>query len=307
MAVVSETPRIISIGELLWDILPSGPRLGGTATNFAAFSARLGNRAALASSLGHDEYGRATLPLLQKADLDLSLLQQSDRPTGTVDVTFSAERQPVYIIHTEVAWDYIRLTDEIVKAAQGADAVCFGTLGQRHQVSRSTVRGLVDATSPGCVRVFDVNLRMPFCTSETLIWSLSHATIVKCSDEELPQVFALLDRPAPANSRDAAQTLLQRFPACLLVALSLGAHGCLIASREAAVTHPGFPIKLVDTVGAGDAFTAGLTHSYLRGASLAQMAEVGNLCGSFVASLPEATPQLPPGFLERIEHVLGER
>ena len=168
MTATSETPRIISIGELLWDILPAGPRLGGTTTNFAAFSARLGNHAALASSLGNDEYGRAAIPLLEKANLDLSLLQQSDRPTGTVDVTFSAERQPVYIIHTEVAWDYIRLTEEMVNAAQNADAVCFGTLGQRNEVSRATIRGLVEGTSPGCVRVFDVNLRMPFCTPETL-------------------------------------------------------------------------------------------------------------------------------------------
>jgi fructokinase len=307
MTATSATPRIISIGELLWDILPTGPRLGGTATNFAAFSSRLGNHAALASSLGDDDYGKATRPLLEKANLDLSLLQHSDRPTGTVDVTFSAERQPVYIIHTEVAWDYIRLTDEIVKAAQAVDAVCFGTLGQRHEVSRSTIRSLVEATSQNCARVFDVNLRMPFCTSETLIWSLSHATIVKCSDEELPQVFALLDRPAPTSTREAAQTLLQCFPACRLVALSLGAHGCLVVSREAAVSHPGFPIKLVDTVGAGDAFTAGLIHSYLRSASLAQMAEVGNLCGSYVAALPEATPQLAPALLERIDQVLGER
>jgi fructokinase len=306
MPAMSETPRIISIGELLWDILPTGPRLGGTSTNFAAFSSRLGNRAALASSLGDDEYGKATRPLLEKANLDLSLLQQSDKPTGTVDVTFSAAGQPVYIIHTDVAWDDIRLTEEILRAAENANAVCFGTLGQRNEVSQSTIRGLVEATSPACVRVFDVNLRMPFCTPETLAWSLGHATVVKCSDEELPQVFALLGKPVPATSRDAAQALLQCFPACSLVALSLGAHGCLVASREAAVTHPGFPIKLVDTVGAGDAFTAGLTHSYLRGASLAQMAEVGNLCGSYVASLPEATPQLSPAFLERIERVLGE-
>jgi fructokinase len=305
MPAMSATPRIISIGELLWDILPAGPRLGGTATNFAAFSARLGNRAALASSLGDDDYGRATRLLLEKANLDLSLLQQSDRPTGTVDVTFSAEGQPVYIIHTDVAWDYIRLRAEMVKAAQDADAVCFGTLGQRNEVSQSTIRDLVEAAPPRCVRVFDVNLRMPFCTSETLTWSLSHATVVKCSDEELPQVFSLLGKPAPVASREAAQRLLDYFPSCVLVALSLGAHGCLIANREASVTHPGFPIKLVDTVGAGDAFTAGLTHSYLRRASLTQMAEVGNLCGSYVASLPEATPQLTPAFLERIENVLG--
>jgi fructokinase len=306
MATTSATPRIISIGELLWDILPAGPRLGGTTTNFAAFSSRLGNRAALVSSLGDDDYGRAARPLLEKANLDLSLLQQTDHPTGTVEVTFSADRQPVYTIHTEVAWDYIRLTGDVVEAAHGADAVCFGTLGQRHEVSRSTIRGFVEATPPRCVRVCDINLRMPFCTPETLAWSLSHATIIKCSDEELPQVFALLGKQAPAAPREAAQILLQCFPACLLVALSLGAHGCLAATRQATVTHPGFPIKVVDTVGAGDAFTAGLTHAYLRGASLPQMAEAGNLCGSYVASLPEATPQLSPAFLEHMKRVLSE-
>ncbi len=305
MAATSESPRVIAIGELLWDILPAGPRLGGTTANFAAFSSRLGNLAALATSVGDDDYGRAARALLEKANLDLSLLQQTTQPTGTVEVTFSADKQPIYIIHTDVAWDYIRLTPEVLQAAAGAQAVCFGTLGQRQHVSRSTIRGFVQATSPQCVRVCDVNLRMPFCTPEILDWSLSHATLVKCSDEELPEVFSLLGEPAPASTQGAAHALLQRFPACRLVALSLGPHGCLITSREASFTHPGFPIKLVDTVGAGDAFSAGLVHAYLRGASLAQMAEVGNLCGSYVASLPEATPHLSPDFLARVQRILS--
>jgi fructokinase len=303
--MTSETPRIIAIGELLWDLLPAGPRLGGAPANFAIFSGRLGNRAGLASSVGEDDYGREARALLSKATLDLSLLQQSSRPTGTVEVTFTADRQPHYIIHSDVAWDFISATPQMLAAAGGADAVCFGTLGQRHEVAREAIRSFVEATSSQCVRVCDVNLRMPFCTPEVLAWSMAHATIIKLSDEELSKVFSLLGEPAPSGPQAAAHALLQCFSSCHLVALSLGSHGSLVTTREAAFAHPGFPIKLVDTVGAGDAFTAGLVHAYLRGASLEQMAEAGNLCGSYVASLPGATPPLSPELIARLQRILG--
>ena len=287
---------------MLWDLLPSGPRLGGALTNFAVFCARLGNRTTLVSSVGDDEYGRAARTALKQPNLELEQLQE-DRahPTGTVEVSFSADKQPRYIIHRDVAWDFIRLTPELLEVARGADAVCFGTLPQRHEVSRSTIRSFVEATAPKCARVCDVNLRMPDCTPEVLHWSMAHATIIKLSDEELPQVFSMLnEQPAPNSLQAAAYTLLEDFPGCQLVAMTLGPHGCLLTTRESTFGHPGFPVKVVDTVGAGDAFTAGLVHAYLRGASLAQMAEIGNLCGSYVASQPGATPPLSPELIERI-------
>jgi fructokinase len=142
---------------------------------------------------------------------------------------------------------------------------------------------------------------MPDCSPEVLHWSMAHATIIKLSDEELPQVFSMLhEHPAPNSVQTAAYTLLEDFPECQLVATTLGPHGCLLTTRESTFGHPGFPIKVVDTVGAGDAFTAGLVHAYLRGASLAQMAEIGNLCGSYVASQPGATPPLSPELIDRI-------
>ncbi len=301
------TSRIAGIGELLWDLLPSGPRLGGAPANFAIFCARLGNRTALVSSVGDDEYGRTARATLVQPNLDLQQIQEDKaHPTGTVEVSFSADKQPRYLIHRNVAWDFIRLTPELLEVACGVDAVCFQTLPQRHEVSRSTIRSFVEATAPECARVCDVNLRMPDCSREVLQWSMAHATIIKLSDEELPQVFSMLnEHPAPKSPRAAAYTLLEDYPGCQLVATTLGPHGSLLTTRESTFGHPGIPIKVVDTVGAGDAFTAGLIHAYLRGASLSQMAEIGNLCGSYVASQPGATPPLSRELIERVGAALS--
>jgi fructokinase len=306
-------PHIVGIGELLWDKLPSGARLGGAVANFAVMSARLGNHTSLVSSIGDDSYGKAAMDLLSQPNLDLSQLQISaPHPTGTVEVSFSSANQPSYAISTAVAWDFIRLTPQLLQHASTADALCFGTLGQRHEFSRATIQSLVQAALPHCVRVCDVNLRMPFCTPEILAWSMAHATVIKVSDEELPMVFSLLQNAGiggmevTADLRSAAELLLDYFPQCAMVAMTLGPHGCRLSTRGANSEHPGFLIKLIDTVGAGDAFTAGLVHAYLRGASLKETAEIGNLCGSFVASQSGATPALPPQLIQQIAGLLEQ-
>jgi fructokinase len=307
-----KTPQIVAIGELLWDLLPSGARLGGAPSNFAVFCARLGNCTELVSSVGDDDYGRAATRLLVQPNLDLQQLQNNKTyPTGTVEVTFSADSQPIYNIVPGVAWDFIALTPELLEVAHAADAVCFGTLGQRHEVSRSTIRSLLEATAPECARVCDVNIRMPDCSPEILRWSMGNATVIKVSEEELPQVFSFLDGLGLTGQIEmtpeiAACALLHNFPGCELVATSLGARGSLLTNREGSFRHPGYPIKVVDTVGAGDAFTAGLLHAYMRGASLPQMAEIGNLCGSYVAGQQGATPPLSAELTDRIAALLGK-
>ncbi|MGC2402987.1 MAG: PfkB family carbohydrate kinase [Acidobacteriaceae bacterium] len=300
-------PRIVGIGELLWDILPAGPRLGGAPANFTVMCAHLGNRGVLLSSVGQDDYGKRARGLLAQPELDLQQLQlDRDHSTGTVEVTFSLDKQPHYTIARNVAWDFIRITSGLVAEARAAAAVCFGTLGQRTEVSRGAIRALIEAAPRDCVRVCDINIRMPDCSAEALYWSMAHATIIKVSEEELPQAFSFLAElgltadKTPLTAENAGQALLAFFPGCQVVATTLGAAGSLVASRENACRHPGFPIKVVDTVGAGDAFTAGLLHAYLRGASLAQMAEAGNLCGSYVASQAEATPPLPAELIQKI-------
>jgi fructokinase len=322
----------VAIGELLWDLLPTGPRLGGTTANYAILSGRLGENAALVSCVGRDALGREALERLRAVaaevagagggSFDSGSVQVSDGlPTGTVSVTLDEAGRPQYEIDEPVAWDGIEVSPGLLALAREAGAVCFGTLAQRLETSRRTIRTLVEATPEECVRVCDLNVRMPFCTGEVLRWCLAHATLVKVSDEELPAVGRLLGveeigRGCPYDGESAegltgvalgsAEALLAMAPGCALVAVTLGAQGSLIASRSEGWTrHRGFRVKVVDTIGAGDAFTAGLVHAYRRGASGAMMNEVSNLCGSYVASRAGATPELSEEMLAGVGAALA--
>jgi fructokinase len=209
--------------------------------------------------------------------------------------------QPSYTIHDPVAWDFLELSDEWVQLAERADAVCFGTLAQRHERSRETIQTLVGLTREDCVRVFDVNLRAPFYSGEVIQESLELASVVKMNDAEMPLVLGLMGLDSQADSeassglvplRAGALCLLREFPTLKMVAVTRGGEGSLLVTREAWDQHPGIATKVADTIGAGDAFTAAMTHYLLRGASLSTLNEAGNRWGSWVASQAGAMPVL---------------
>ena len=296
---------IVGLGEILWDLLPAGPQLGGAVSNFAVMAARLGDQGVCASRLGSDDLGRKARDRLLHLPVDSSFVQTDMRyPTGSVSVILN-DGQPAYEIHKPVAWDFLNLTTEWLDLAQRADAVCFGTLGQRCPVSRKTIECFLAAASSRCVRVFDVNLRAPFYSAEVLEQSLRLATVLKMNDAEAPVVLGLLGVPniagelSPRALLDGARSLLQRF-SIHLVCITMGEQGSLLVTRDEADRHSGIPVKVVDTVGAGDAFTAALTYYYLRGAPLPVINEAGNRWGSWVASQPGAMPPLDADTRERI-------
>ena len=295
---VREPHLILGIGELLWDILPEGARLGGAPSNFTVMAGRLGNHAAILSRIGRDDLGRQAIDRLNPMPIDTSCLEVDlVHETGQVTVDF-VEGQPHYTIRQHSAWDFLELSDEWVRLAERADAICFGSLAQRSRESRQTIQTLAAQTSAACIRVFDVNLRPPFYSGEVIQESLELATVLKLSDEELPQVLNLLglpadDEPERKRLRLGADRLLVEFPTLEMVAVTRGAQGSLLVRREEWSEHPGFPIKVVDRIGAGDAFTAALTHYMLRGADLATLNEAGNRWGSWVASQSGAMPALP--------------
>jgi fructokinase len=192
-----------------------------------------------------------------------------------------------------------------VRLAERANAICFGSLAQRSLESRQTIQTLVAQTPSACVRVFDVNLRAPFYSGEVIQESLELATVVKMNDVELPLVLGLLGLPAdeePAGDRlrRGALRLLGEFPALEMVAITRGELGSLLVTRKEWHEHPGIHVKVADTIGAGDAFTAALTHYLLRGAGLATLNEAGNRWGAWVASQPGAMPALPDEVIARI-------
>jgi fructokinase len=295
---------ILGLGELLWDMLPDGPRLGGAPANFTVMAGQLGSHAALLSRIGRDDPGRTAVDRLDPLPADASFLQVDPaHETGRVTVYFE-DGQPRYTIHQPAAWDFLELTDEWVQLAERADALCFGSLAQRCIESRQTIQTLVAQSSAACIRIFDVNLRTPFYSGEVIQESLELATVVKMNDAEVPLVLGLLGLPveeAPAIDelhvldalRQGAVRLLAEFPALSMVAVTRGAQGSLLVTREEWHAHAGIQVRVADTIGAGDAFTAALTHYMLRGADLATLNEAGNRWGAWVASQVGAMPELP--------------
>jgi fructokinase len=297
---------ILGIGELLWDVLPEGPRLGGAPANFSVMAGRLGNHAAILSRIGRDDLGREAVRLLDPLPADTSFLQVDPKhETGRVTVAFK-DGQPEYNIRHPAAWDAMELSDAWAKLAERADAICFGSLAQRSLESRQAIQSLAAQTPSRCIRVFDVNLRPPFYSSEVVQESLELASVMKMNDAEVPLVLALLGMPLEENGsaaglRAGAEMLLAEFPTLDMVAITRGGSGSLLVRRDEWHEHPGFPIKVRDTIGAGDAFTAAMTHYLLRGAELPVLNEAGNRWGSWIASQSGAMPPLPDSVRTEID------
>jgi fructokinase len=295
---LSEPHLILGLGELLWDVFPEGAQLGGAPANFSVMAGRLGNHAAILSRIGRDDLGRRAIDRLESFSADASQVQvDTAHETGRVTVSFEAG-QPSYTIHQPAAWDFLELSDEWVRLAERADAICFGSLAQRCLHSRQTIQTLAAQTSSACVRVFDVNLRPPFYSGEVIQESLELATVMKMNDAEVSLVLGLLGLPAeegPATEwlRLGAERLLGEFPTLEMVAITRGRHGSLLVTRKEWHEHSGIAVKVADTIGAGDAFAAALTHYLLRGADLATLNESGNRWGAWVASQAGAMPVLP--------------
>ncbi len=289
---------VVGVGELLWDILPGGKQLGGAAANFAYHAQMLGAESWLVSSVGNDALGHEILKRLDAMRLLSDGITIDPRAaTGTVNVELTPEGQPKFTIQEDVAWDYLQASRFAKRVAARADAICFGSLAQRREVSRSAIRSLVATTRPDALRVFDINLRQHFFTPEIIQSSLALANVLKINDEELPvlaRLFAL-----PGSSEKQIAELARRFD-LKLVALTCGARGSLFFSGGVYSKMEGLPAKVVDTVGAGDSFTAMLTLGILSGWDLDRINRRANEVAAYVVSQPGATPQLP-GYLSLAE------
>ncbi len=281
---------VVGLGELLWDLLPAGKQLGGAPANFAYITSLLGDDGIPASRLGQDALGAAAVRRLAALALPTEFLQKdADHPTGTVQVEVDATGQPRFEISESVAWDFLDWTPQWQTLAQQADALCFGSLAQRSERSRATIGKFVLASQQrNAVRVFDVNLRQNFFSAQILADSMRLATIVKLNHEELPRIMRLFELEHHRDE-DSARHLLSLYD-LKLVCVTRGHGGSLLVSAEESSEHPGFRVKVADTVGAGDAFTADLVHGYLRGTALAQINENANRVGAWVASQSGATP-----------------
>lgn len=293
-------PSIVSLGEVLWDLFPEGARFGGAPANFACHAAALGADVSIVSAVGDDSRGREAIEILRAHGIDVTLIRSTaDAPTGTVGVSLDAKGKPTFTIHEGSAWDGISWMPQLESRIHGATAVYFGTLGQRAEVSRTTIRRALEiAKTSGTARILDVNLRPPFFDNALIRESVALASVLKLSDDELAAVATACEMDSADRSDKTLRAILERFNLDLVV-MTRGAEGAILVSSAEVVDQPGIPTRVQDTVGAGDAFTAVLVTGLLRGDPLGRIARNACETAAAVCAQAGAVPPLPRGIGDR--------
>lgn len=281
---------IVGLGELLWDIFLEGKCFGGAPANFAYHISALGHKGIIASRIGKDTLGKEIIDVIAALGLMMEYIQiDPNHPTGTVDVRVDSNGHPKYTITENVAWDFFEFDEKWKILAKKADAVCFGSLAQRSSESRTTIIEFLRHTGKETMRIFDINLRQNFYSLKIITQSLKISSILKLNDEELPILIDLLGYQKKEPEEELCRLLIEKY-GLDLVCLTKGRNGSLLVNERETVKHPGRKVTVIDTVGAGDAFTAALAIQYLKGSSLERISEAANKLGSWVASQVGATP-----------------
>ncbi|MYA76996.1 MAG: carbohydrate kinase [Gemmatimonadetes bacterium] len=286
-------------------MLPSGPQLGGAPANFAYFASILGEEGIVASRVGRDDLGDRAVDRIAGLGLSTDAIQRDERyPTGTVEVALGPDGQPEFTINGDVAWEHMAWTPGWSTLAARADAVCFGTACRHQAESATAVMAFLEALVPSALRLFDVNLRQDRYAPALLHESFQHAHIAKLNDGELRAVCPLLDLGGKDLGGDDLETMarqLREHYELEVVCVTRGAEGSLLVTASETVAHAGVPVEVVDTIGAGDAFTAVLASGPLEPAS-----EAANRLGAGYASQPGAMPAADEAVCSAVRNTLRE-
>lgn len=287
--------KVVGIGEILWDVFPEGKVLGGAPANFAYHATQLGLEGYAISAIGKDDLGEEVLEVLKGKPLQY-MLEETNYPTGTVKVTLNGNGIPEYEICENVAWDNIPLTAGMKELAKQADAVCFGSLAQRHQVSRSTIQAFVGLVDTNALKIFDINLRQSFFNKAIIVDSLQMANVLKINEEELVRVAELLDI-TDVGERLVCQRLMDNYDLKIVV-LTRGENGSFVFSKDGSSFLDTPKVKVADTVGAGDSFTGAFVAGLLNGDDIAKAHKRAVEVSAYVCTQKGAMPLLPTSLLK---------
>ncbi len=281
--------KIIALGELLWDCLPGGREIGGAAGNFVYHALQIGADARLISAVGCDRSGDALVRELDARGVAHYIQRSARYPTGTVEVTLNARGIPQYDIMGPVAWDDLQSDVTLVSQLRQADVLYFGSLVQRYGPNQRLLAQLMSLLAPRTKILVDINLRAGHYQPATVHFCLRRAHILKLNDEELPLIAAMFGLP-----RDpiAFYQQLRRQGRLEMLIYTCGERGSLLLRGDERHRHPGVKVKPVDTVGAGDAFTAIASVMALRGESLASINQAANQAAAYVCTRPGAMPPM---------------
>ncbi len=286
--------KILTFGEIIWDIFGEERHIGGAGLNFAAHAARCGAESSLLSAVGRDALGENALSALSASLVDTEHIQKKERPTGTCLVTLDKSGIPSYHVTEGTAYDAITLSEEDIGRlrCERFDVLCFGTLIQRSPTSRAALRKLCESLSFEEI-VCDINLRDGCYDKDSILFCLNHATILKLSDEEEPILREMglykVKKPMPHT---IATAIAAKFPGIKTVLLTCGAKGCLCYSAETKTAYfkKAEAVTVASTVGAGDSFLAGFVVTRLSGHGDEAATRFASALSGFVVSRTEAVP-----------------
>ena len=297
---MTSKPMVLSIGEILWDVLPTGKRAGGAPVNFSYHAAKNGAEGYAISAVGRDDLGRELEEAVHQAGVD-AVLQHNDHPTSTVEVQLT-EGIPQYVFKPDVAWDHLEYTDDLAGLASKADAVCYGTLSMRNSKSRETCLQVLRHTKSHAMRFFDINLRGTFYSKDLIQELLDMATVFKLNDEELVTLRDMFRVPG-ATDDELCRWFMDQWHLDTIV-LTAGNDYSTIYLADGQSSHLPTPeITVADTVGAGDAFSGTFAINRLLGASLTQAHRAAVNTAAFVCTQQGAWPEYP----EHIPDYLGQQ
>ena len=283
---------IVGMGEALWDVLPEGKKIGGAPANFAYHVSQFGFDSRVVSAVGNDDLGDEILKVFKEKQLKHQL-QTVNYPTGTVQVTLDDNGIPCYDIKEGVAWDNIPFTDDLKRLALSTRAVCFGSLAQRNEVSRTSINRFLD-TMPdgeGQLKIFDINLRQGFFTKDIIRDSCQRCNVLKINDEELVAISRLFGYPG-IDLQDKCWILLAKYNLKMLI-LTCGTNGSYVFTPGVVSFQETPKVPAADTVGAGDSFTATFTAALLKGKSVPEAHKLAVEVSAYVCTQSGAMPELP--------------
>lgn len=284
---------VVGIGEVLWDLLPDGKKIGGAPANFAYHVSQCGWQSKVVSAVGNDKLGDEIIANFQKKSLNV-LIEKVAYPTGTVQIKLNADGIPCYDIKENVAWDNIPFADRLQQLALNTCVACFGSLAQRSTVSRETINAFLDAMpeGPNQYKIFDINLRQEFYTEKIICDSLQRCNVLKINDEEL-DVIGRMFGYGEMDQSEACRTLLRAYRLEMLI-LTCGIHGSYVFTPQDLSFLETPRVEVVDTVGAGDSFTAAFISSVLHGKTVKEAHRRAVDVSAYVCTQNGAMPTLPP-------------
>lgn len=290
--------KVIAIGEIVWDMLPTGKQLGGAPLNFAFFAKELGAEAYAISAIGCDALGDETLEAASQTEVCLDYVQRNALPTSRVLVSLDERGVPQYEIVEGVAWDAIECPDEAVALMRDAAVVCWGSLAQRSATSRTSVARMLAAAPREAIKVFDINIRQHYYCREVIEESLGHANILKLNEDELPLVASILG--LEGDTRQQIEALLERY-SLRYVIYTHGADFSEVYGAQGDYSHIATPkVEVADTVGAGDSFTAVFVTSLLQGSTVAEAHALAVEVAAYVCTQAGAINPLPQTITEQL-------